>query len=169
MGRGERSKKKRRFRSLSPVGRGTPSAEGGSGYGGQGGGLQEGYVTILALCIVILELTTTTGSDKHGDAHTAGSGELPSGLFATVQKAHVLSATTAATSTNETRNFHLGRKTSSTTKGHNMKFNNTDRSGDRLIAIWEGVYFIGVRGSAWIAVIHPNEILLRSWTPTVGV
>ncbi|KAH6860637.1 hypothetical protein BKA58DRAFT_37134 [Alternaria rosae] len=42
MGRGERSKKKRRFRSLSPVGRGTPSAEGGSGYGGQGGGLQEG-------------------------------------------------------------------------------------------------------------------------------
>lgn len=42
MGRGERSKKKRRFRSLSPVGRGTPGA--GSGYGGQDGGLQEGYV-----------------------------------------------------------------------------------------------------------------------------
>lgn len=40
MGRGERSKKKRRFRSLSPVGRGTPGA--GSGYGGQDGGLQEG-------------------------------------------------------------------------------------------------------------------------------
>ncbi|KAF2761675.1 SNF5-domain-containing protein [Pseudovirgaria hyperparasitica] len=38
MGRGERSKKKRRFRSLSPVGRETPEA----GYGGQGGGLQEG-------------------------------------------------------------------------------------------------------------------------------
>ncbi|KAJ5032177.1 hypothetical protein J3E74DRAFT_470375 [Bipolaris maydis] len=42
MGRGERSKKKRRFRSLSPVGRGTPGAGGGSGYGGQDGGLQEG-------------------------------------------------------------------------------------------------------------------------------
>jgi chromatin structure-remodeling complex subunit SFH1 len=40
MGRGERSKKKRRFRSLSPVGRETPGA--GSGYGGQDGGLQEG-------------------------------------------------------------------------------------------------------------------------------
>ncbi|KAF2145651.1 uncharacterized protein K452DRAFT_264861 [Aplosporella prunicola CBS 121167] len=39
MGRGERSKKKRRFRSLSPEGRGTPDTNGG--YGGQGGGLQE--------------------------------------------------------------------------------------------------------------------------------
>lgn len=40
MGRGERSKKKRRFRSLSPVGRDTPDS--GTGYGGQGNGLQEG-------------------------------------------------------------------------------------------------------------------------------
>jgi chromatin structure-remodeling complex subunit SFH1 len=47
MGRGERSKKKRRFRSLSPVGRGTPGA--GSGYGGQDGGLQETYVLICRL------------------------------------------------------------------------------------------------------------------------
>jgi chromatin structure-remodeling complex subunit SFH1 len=39
LGRGERSKKKRRFRSLSPVGRETPDT--GSGYGGQGGGLQD--------------------------------------------------------------------------------------------------------------------------------
>lgn len=39
MGRGERSKKKRRFRSLSPVGRETPDT--GSGYGGFGGGLQD--------------------------------------------------------------------------------------------------------------------------------
>jgi chromatin structure-remodeling complex subunit SFH1 len=39
MGRGERSKKKRRFRSLSPLGRDTPDT--GSGYGGVGGGLQE--------------------------------------------------------------------------------------------------------------------------------
>lgn len=37
MGRGERSKKKRRFRSLSPVGRTTPDA-GNAGYGGGGAG-----------------------------------------------------------------------------------------------------------------------------------
>ena len=43
MGRGERSKKKRRFRSLSPVGRGTPEV-GNSGYGGGGvGALTEWY------------------------------------------------------------------------------------------------------------------------------
>lgn len=40
MGRGERSKKKRRFRSLSPLGRDTPET---SGYGG-GVGLQDWYV-----------------------------------------------------------------------------------------------------------------------------
>ncbi|KAH7028387.1 hypothetical protein B0J12DRAFT_684074 [Macrophomina phaseolina] len=39
MGRGERSKKKRRFRSLSPANRDSPDTTGG--YGGQGGGLQE--------------------------------------------------------------------------------------------------------------------------------
>ncbi|KAI4135807.1 MAG: hypothetical protein LQ347_000353 [Umbilicaria vellea] len=51
MGRGERSKKKRRFRSLSPLargatpgGRGTPDT-GAAGYGG-GGGLNDWYVTL---------------------------------------------------------------------------------------------------------------------------
>jgi chromatin structure-remodeling complex subunit SFH1 len=44
MGRGERSKKKRRFRSLSPSGRETPDTA--AGYGG-GGGLQEWYVIPL--------------------------------------------------------------------------------------------------------------------------
>jgi chromatin structure-remodeling complex subunit SFH1 len=39
MGRGERSKKKRRFRSLSPVGRETPDTA--AGYGGSGSGLQD--------------------------------------------------------------------------------------------------------------------------------
>jgi hypothetical protein len=34
MGRGARSKKKRRFRSLSPSGRDTPDANGAAGYGG---------------------------------------------------------------------------------------------------------------------------------------
>lgn len=45
MGRGERSKKKRRFRSISPQGRsGTPGGRGTpdqAGYGGSGGGLAE--------------------------------------------------------------------------------------------------------------------------------
>ena len=59
MGRGERSKKKRRFRSLSPVGRGTPGAGGGSGYGGQDGGLQEGYVFWLLSCLGADVLTRT--------------------------------------------------------------------------------------------------------------
>lgn len=51
MGRGERSKKKRRFRSLSPLargatpgGRGTPDT-GAAGYGG-GGGLNDWYATL---------------------------------------------------------------------------------------------------------------------------
>ena len=39
MGRGERSKKKRRFRSLSPVGRETPEI---AGFGGTSGQLTEG-------------------------------------------------------------------------------------------------------------------------------
>jgi chromatin structure-remodeling complex subunit SFH1 len=38
MGRGERSKKKRRFRSLSPLGRDTPGADAGGGGGAYGGG-----------------------------------------------------------------------------------------------------------------------------------
>ena len=41
LGRGERSKKKRRFRSLSPYGNTQDVA---AGYGGSGGGLQEWYV-----------------------------------------------------------------------------------------------------------------------------
>ena len=48
MGRGERSKRKRRFRSLSPQGRSgtpggraTPDQAGANGYGGSGGGLAE--------------------------------------------------------------------------------------------------------------------------------
>lgn len=46
MGRGERSKKKRRFRSLSPQGRGTPEV-GSAGYGGGGVGvLNDWYVSL---------------------------------------------------------------------------------------------------------------------------
>lgn len=51
LGRGERNKRKRRFRSLSPLGRGgtpggrgTPDTSSGAGYGGGGGTLSEWYV-----------------------------------------------------------------------------------------------------------------------------
>lgn len=51
LGRGERNKRKRRFRSLSPTGRsgtpggrGTPDTGSGAGYGGGGGTLSEWYV-----------------------------------------------------------------------------------------------------------------------------
>ncbi|KAJ4353379.1 Chromatin structure remodeling complex protein sfh1 [Didymosphaeria variabile] len=56
MGRGERSKKKRRFRSLSPQGRDTPDV--GSGYGGSGGGLNETYVYALLSIIVVLTINS---------------------------------------------------------------------------------------------------------------
>ena len=51
MGRGERSKKKRRFRSLSPTGRGgTPGGSSeAAGYGGVGGGPNEWYAMYLVL------------------------------------------------------------------------------------------------------------------------
>lgn len=49
MGRGERSKKKKRFRSLSPVGRATPEV-GSAGFGGGGAGsLNDWYVVILCI------------------------------------------------------------------------------------------------------------------------
>lgn len=51
LGRGERSKRKRRFRSISPVGRsgtpggrGTPDTGSGAGYGGGGGTLLDRYI-----------------------------------------------------------------------------------------------------------------------------
>lgn len=53
LGRGERNKRKRRFRSLSPLGRsgtpggrGTPDTSSGAGYGGGGGTLSEWYVLL---------------------------------------------------------------------------------------------------------------------------
>ena len=51
MGRGERSKKKRRFRSLSPVGRGTPEV-GNSGYGGGGVGTLTDWLVLLLLSTI---------------------------------------------------------------------------------------------------------------------
>ncbi len=74
MGRGERSKRKRRFRSLSPLarggtpgGRGTPDAA-VAGYGG-GGGLTEWYCSMAIFCILTV-LIYFAGNDKRGDALT---------------------------------------------------------------------------------------------------
>jgi chromatin structure-remodeling complex subunit SFH1 len=129
MGRGERSKKKRRFRSLSPVGRGTPGA--GSGYGGQDGGLQEGYVAhhYHIKCQKVANDTTIV-NDKHGGAHTAGSGAQPSGPSATAPRAQEPSATTADTSTSATRNFLRGAKISSTMNARRVRCRFTVRNGD---------------------------------------
>jgi chromatin structure-remodeling complex subunit SFH1 len=129
MGRGERSKKKRRFRSLSPVGRDTPGA--GSGYGGEGGGLQEGYVSAHDTDFRIS--SHCAGSDKHGDAHIATFGVPPFGLYVTGHEAHAHSATTVATCTNGTRSSHHGPKTCSSTTVHITKSRSTGRNG-RILA-----------------------------------
>jgi len=70
MGRGERSKKKRRFRSLSPAGRDTPDAGGVSGYGG-GVALTEEYVCLGGRGTVHSRRNAdqTTGNDVLGGAH----------------------------------------------------------------------------------------------------
>lgn len=138
MGRGERSKKKRRFRSLSPVGRDTPGA--GSGYGGEGGGLQEGYVPMIC-AISYLANSICSGSDKHGDAPTVTSGVPPSGQSVTGHEDHALFATTVAICMSETRSFHHGRKTCSSMIAHATKFHSTGRSG-KILSNWS---FIGAR------------------------
>jgi chromatin structure-remodeling complex subunit SFH1 len=60
LGRGERNKRKRRFRSLSPLarggtpgGRGTPDTGSGAGYGGGGGTLADWYVSIPVSLLVL--------------------------------------------------------------------------------------------------------------------
>lgn len=66
LGRGERSKRKRRFRSLSPLGRGgtpggrgTPDTSSGAGYGGGGGTMSDWYVfgRYGCLCLIVEDLT----------------------------------------------------------------------------------------------------------------
>jgi chromatin structure-remodeling complex subunit SFH1 len=162
MGRGERSKKKRRFRSLSPVGRGTPSA--GSGYGGQDGGLQEGYVSTVtkgAHNTVDRCSNDVTANDQTGAAHTAVSGAQPSGPSATDQKDRVHSAITAAISTNATRNSRRGPNISFTLKFRRAR-GGLPRRGEIIIRVlgekefsFGGITAIGtcssVRGSANVA------------------
>jgi chromatin structure-remodeling complex subunit SFH1 len=84
MGRGERSKRKRRFRSLSPLARsGTPGARGmpdtgAAGYGG-GGALNDWYVMLSVVLGVLLKMVA--GRGKRGDVHTAQCMDLLFGLF----------------------------------------------------------------------------------------
>lgn len=148
MGRGERSKKKRRFRSLTPTGRSTPVG-GGGGYGGQDGGLQEGYVFLLTKQgednnkIHVTDEFMITARGKHGDAHTAGSGARPSGAFATDQRDPAACATTADTCTNATRSCRRGRKTSFTMNDRRTKYRNIGRNGDGVWEVSRRFYWAG--------------------------
>lgn len=137
MGRGERSKKKRRFRSLSPVGRGTPGAGGGSGYGGQDGGLQEGYVFVIWLQRDFDYFADVhgTGRGKRGDVHTAGFGELRFGLFEMDPKDRAACATIAGTFTNVTRNCRLGLRIFSIMKGQHTRYHSIGHNDDRGLGL----------------------------------
>lgn len=129
MGRGERSKKKRRFRSLSPLGRDTPDGS-SRGYGGENGSLAEQCVSnnaissaerltlsqrtaILALrplCHLGLRGVGRAGRSKRrkGKSSTAPT----SGCSA---DGYRRSATIVASSSKGTRNSRRGRRTSSLT------------------------------------------------------
>lgn len=88
MGRGERSKRKRRFRSLSPSGRGgTPGGRGtpdvgAAGYGG-GGGLNDWYLSVWEW--VGKTADYVLGRDKRGGAPIAWFMVLQLGQFAMVR------------------------------------------------------------------------------------
>ncbi|KAJ5665632.1 Chromatin structure remodeling complex protein sfh1 [Penicillium maclennaniae] len=71
LGRGERNKRKRRFRSLSPSGRGgtpggrgTPDTSSGAGYGGGGGTLSEWYVANYGPWATLLLILSLQGAAK---------------------------------------------------------------------------------------------------------
>jgi chromatin structure-remodeling complex subunit SFH1 len=91
LGRGERSKRKRRFRSLSPSGRGgtpggrgTPDTGSGAGYGGGGGTLSDWYACRLYIMWSFTGanlLFPLSGNVKVGDAATVWYGVLRSGLY----------------------------------------------------------------------------------------
>lgn len=87
LGRGERNKRKRRFRSLSPLGRGgtpggrgTPDTGSGAGYGGGGGTLSDWFVCSIFLAYWQL---TIVGNDNIGDATIAWYGVQQYGLYET--------------------------------------------------------------------------------------
>lgn len=95
LGRGERNKRKRRFRSLSPSGRGgtpggrgTPDTGSGAGYGGGGGTLSEWYVDIYFQIIESYLTSSFSGSAKAGDARTVQYGAQQFGQCETVRTVH---------------------------------------------------------------------------------
>lgn len=91
LGRGERSKRKRRFRSLSPSGRGgtpggrgTPDTGSGAGYGGGGGTLSDWYACRLCIMWPFTDANLffpLSGNVRVGDAATVWYGVLRSGLY----------------------------------------------------------------------------------------
>lgn len=127
MGRGERSKKKRRFRSLSPTGRDTPDIGSGfgGGYGGQGGGLSEAYDNLHPTFVIARILTYISVNVKAGNVPTVKCGAVQFGLPATDLLVPEHSARTAATSTSATRSSLRGLKISSTAIGPSIMFPNT--------------------------------------------
>lgn len=129
MGRGERSKKKRRFRSISPLGRDTPDVGSGygGGYGGQGGGLTELYVHPAHLNSSTNLLTNFSVSVKAGNVPTVKFGEAQFGLFATVHLARDHFAPTAGISMNATKSFRRGLTTFSMAIGPSTISRNTQQ------------------------------------------
>lgn len=112
MGRGERSKKKRRFRSLSPTGRDTPD---GGAYGG-GTALTDQYVVIRIL--QLMHFTNLhTGNDGPGVAIIAGSGVPQSGPFVRGRMVHVLSAIIVVCYLSGAASYLRGPKTCLLTSG----------------------------------------------------
>jgi chromatin structure-remodeling complex subunit SFH1 len=118
MGRGERSKKKRRFRSLSPLGRsgtpggrGTPDTGGLVGYGG-GGGLND-YERNTWRCTHCRVWGTAVWGVRDGPAGARVSDSVFFSLFyhmfTNVSSSRY--ATTAATSTSATGGYRPGPKT----------------------------------------------------------
>jgi len=114
MGRGERSKKKRRFRSLSPLarsgtpgGRGTPDIGGIAGYGG-GGSLNdfERYTWRCSHCKVWGSAVWAVRDGPHGSRVSL----LAAGLSRTLLMFDRLCAITAATFTKITALFLSGLK-----------------------------------------------------------
>lgn len=117
MGRGERSKKKRRFRSLSPAGRSgtpggryTPDVGGGGGYGG-GGTLTEIERTTwrCAHCRIWGTGVWAVRDGPYGPRVRADADRcmrtLPTNIF------HSLSATIAASCSSATESFLDGPRT----------------------------------------------------------
>lgn len=123
MGRGERSKKKRRFRSLSPSGRDTPDV--GSGYGGSGGGLTETYAFKCSRAITML--TLALANEQTGNVLIASSGVMQYGLSAMDPPVLEAFAQTVDISTSVTRNFLLGHKISFMEIGPSISYQNSQQ------------------------------------------